>query len=143
MKLIDKFCEEENIQESSQDVQMKIHLESPGTIRLICKTAKYLGLVGMGILFLNGGGLKCDHENLHISLCTDGLIENLSNFLDRKDVRKTNEMIRNSLNKLKVESPMIKDEMVLYQEQNEYNIEMNKSQNAIINEEGNSKGKVK
>lgn len=140
--LIDSFCKEYNICESSEDVQMKIHLESPGTVRLICKTALYLGLIGFSLMFINGGGFNIDNKYIKISCQTNGIFKNLSDFLDRRDIRKTHDMIRTSFNRMKIESPKkVNGEMILDKEQSEYNVAINNAKS--LSTEDNNKDKEK
>ena len=120
-ELAEGFCRENGIEGTATDVILKVQMESKGTLRLISRNMKFIGVIGAIILLINGGGLKIEKEGFNLDLSTDGLFKNVSEFLDRRQDREIRESIKNSLDSLKIKTPDEYEKAVieLYRTQNE------------------------
>lgn len=103
--LAEQFCKENNIECSAKDVSMKVQMESPGWLHFISKKTSVLSTVGLIILLINGGGLEINNKDFQLKLKTDGIIKNVSEFLDRKTDREMREKIKDSLDSLQINTP--------------------------------------
>ena len=76
-------------------------------------------MLALGILFINGGGLKIHYGDLDIDLSTQGIFKSYSEYLDRKMDREMKESIKNSLDSLQIKTPkdFLKASIELYKVQ--------------------------
>lgn len=98
--LAERYCQEIG-HPITEDIDMKIQMESPG--RLLLSTKGILGLLVIGFICvaISGGGIECSREegfNMH----TDGLLESISDFLDRRADRQLVESVKNSIDTMKI-----------------------------------------
>lgn len=103
--LAEQFCKENNIEDSAKDVSMKVQMESPGLLHFISKKKNILSTVGIIVLLINGGGLEFNNKDFQFKLKTDGIIKNVSEFLDRKTDREMRDKIKDSLDSLQINTP--------------------------------------
>ena len=120
-KITEDFCNEQGILGSSSEVVMKVQMESKGALHFISSNKAFLALVGLGILFINGGGLKINYGNFNLDLSTHGLFGSYNEYMDRKADRALIGSIKNSLDSLAIETPgdFQKAVIELYQKHNE------------------------
>ena len=120
-KFAEGYCREYGIEGTASEVILKVQMESKGSLRFISKNAKFIGIVGALILLINGGGLKIENGSYSFDLSTDGVIKNVSEYLDRQQDREMRESIKNSLDSLKIKTPEDFEKAVieLYRTQNE------------------------
>lgn len=73
------------------------------------------------IMLINGGGLEINKKDFQLKLKTDGIIKNVSDFLDRKADREMRAKIKDSLDSLQINTPddFQKAMIELYKTQNE------------------------
>lgn len=102
LKFIDEFSNMHNLETSSNDIKIKISVQSPGDILFYSPIGGGILLLGLFILLINGGTFKLDKLGLEIG--TPGLITKISEFLDRREDRKTQEEVRRKLKDLEIES---------------------------------------
>lgn len=103
--LAELFCKENKIEDSAKDVSMKVQMESPGLLHFISKKKNILSTVGILVLLINGGGLEFNNKDFQFKLKTDGIIKNVSEFLDRKTDREMRDKIKDSLDSLQINTP--------------------------------------
>ena len=101
LKLAEEYCQENDMEASFKDVIIKTQMESPGFIHFISKNKNVLFALGMLVLLVNGGGLKCGK----FDLSTPGLIKSCSDFLDRKTDRELRESMKAKLDSLGTDTP--------------------------------------
>lgn len=120
-KITEDFCKEQGIDGDSSEVVMKVQMESKGLLHFVSTNKKFLALVGLGILFINGGGLKVSYGDFNLDLSTHGLFSNYSEYMDRKADRALLSSIKNSLDSLSIETPedFQKAVIELYEKHNE------------------------
>ena len=90
LNLVDEFCIEYNIDVDTNDIDVSVNINSPGRIDLK-SLGKTSAIIAGIILFSVGGGFKKEGGNF--SLTTEGvpgLINAVSDFLDRKHEREQN-----------------------------------------------------
>ena len=78
-------------------------------------------MIGILVLFINGGGLKIDRGSFKLDLSTDGILRNISEFMDRDTDRELRESIKASMDSLQIKTPedFQKAMINLYKTQNE------------------------
>ena len=120
-KLAECYCRENGIEGNASEVIMKVQMESKGSLRFISKNVRFIGIVGVLVLLINGGGLKIEKGNFSLDLSTDGVVKNVSEFLDRQQDRAIRESIKNSLDSLEIKTPEDFEKAVieLYRTQND------------------------
>lgn len=101
LKLAIMYCNENGMKADVSDVVIKTQMESPGSVHFISKNKSILFAVGFMILFINGGGLKCEY----FDLSTPGIIQSCSDFLDRETDREFRESMKAKLDSLKTDTP--------------------------------------
>lgn len=101
--IVNRFCQKNGIPDRTDDIVWKIQMESPGDTRLISKSIRILGYVGITVVAIVGGGLKIDKIGLDLS--TKGLIGNYNEYLDREVDRDLKMSIKSKLDSLKLETP--------------------------------------
>ena len=97
-----EFCEENGI-EKNEDLAIKIKLQSKGKMAL--SAFALAGVVGISSLLLlsNNTEVKADLKEMKVEGKSDGLLQSISDFLDRKQQRKIEyEIFKDSIQKLKV-----------------------------------------
>lgn len=120
MSITENFCKENNITGTARETAMKVQMESKGLLHFISSNKHYLALLALGILFINGGGLKIHYGDLDIDLSTQGIFKSYSEYLDRKMDREMKESIKESLDTLQIKTPddFVKASIKLYEVQN-------------------------
>lgn len=103
--LLDNFCEEEQLQVSSDDIETKVNLSSPGTVELISNSVYALGIIGFIIVCLNGGDYELNFRVAKVSMSSKGLIQVITNFLNEKSDRKIKEQLVKQMEKMQLQSP--------------------------------------
>lgn len=98
--LAEQYCQEIG-HPITEDIDMKIQMESPG--RLLLSTKGILGLLVIGFICvaISGGGIECSREE-GFNMNTDGLLESISDFLDRRADRQLVESVKNSIDTMKI-----------------------------------------
>lgn len=119
--ITERFCKEQGIEGNSSEVMMKVQMESKGALHFISSNKTFLALVGLGILFINGGGLKVSYGDFNLDLSTHGLFTNYNEYMDRKADRTILGSIKNSLDSLAIDTPedFQKAVIELYQKHND------------------------
>lgn len=98
-----EFCIENGI-EVNEELSIKIKLQSKGRMALI--GASIVGVVGLSALLLlsNNTEVKADLKAMKVEGKSDGLLNSISDFLDRSQKRKMEyEIFQDSLQRLKVQ----------------------------------------
>lgn len=105
--IVDKFCKEQNIDETTKDIILKIQMESPGDVRLSSKSILIISLVGLTILAICGGGLtfKVEKIGLDFDLSTKGGINLYNEYLDREVDRDLKTSIARQFDSLDIKKP--------------------------------------
>lgn len=105
LSLFDEFCNEYKIDCSSNDFIFKVQMQSKGSAIFSSKNIMSATILGLLIIGINGGGIKIDTEIVHVDVSTPGILEHLSDYLDRKNDRETKDTIRTKIGKLELSKP--------------------------------------
>ena len=100
---VDGFARSNEIDGSTDDLQMRISVNSPGFIEFISNNTGIIALVGMVVVLLAGGRFKI-HKYLEIS--SDGVVGKLLNYLlenREREVRRA--IVEDSMTSLDVQQP--------------------------------------
>ena len=103
LELVEDISKELSLGIDTKEIEIKSNVQSPGDIILAAISPQGIALIGVLIIFLNGGGLKL--EKLGFNLHTDGIIKSISNYLDRKRDREFKEMISKKIEHLDIQEP--------------------------------------
>ena len=87
----------------TEPIAMKIQMESPGWLKL--STKSILGLLTIGVFFVSvsGGGLEFTRGE-GLNMYTNGMLESVSDFLDRRADRQLIESARRSIDSMKIDT---------------------------------------
>lgn len=120
-KITENFCREQGIEGVSSEVVMKVQMESKGALHFISANKKFLAFLALGVLFLNGGGLKISYGDFNLDLSTEGIFAQYNEYMDRKVDRELKRSIKSSLDSLDIKTPEdFKTAVIeLYKQQNE------------------------
>ncbi len=105
LDLAEEFFKEYNLPFSVDDFDVTVNLNSPGKITFKALSKKGLWFVALLTIAINGGGLKIDTSSVKVDLSTDGIIKNITEFLNKKQEREIKNNLESKLDSLKVESP--------------------------------------
>lgn len=103
LSLLSDFIEENHLNLNVDDIRMKACVQSPGDIIMFAKSAEGICLFGLIILLLNGG--KFQLEKFGLELSTKGILQHLSEFLDRRRDRKVTKALCKKLENLDIDNP--------------------------------------
>jgi len=104
--LTEQFCQNYNLNFGDSPIHMKIQMESPGSLRLSSVSTGKLLVVGLIVIALSGGGIKC--ESIGLDMTTGGipaLLEAISDYKDRQADRRLVEAAANAMDSLKIQAP--------------------------------------
>lgn len=132
LNLVDEYQEEfETIKLNSSRIDVKLALRSPGKIQLSGKQATSILIIGLGVLFLNGGDLKSDL--LGLELHTSAFLKNIDQLLTNQHKRQMRErLLEENIKRLQLKNPEDLKKVMNALEINENNSEnkdVDKSQN--------------
>lgn len=102
---VDSFSKSNNYNASSDDIEIKTNLESPGTVEFISNSVLALTIIGLIIVLLNGGNFELNLRITAVKVNSPGLIKKISEFLNDKQNRKTKDAITEHLKKLQIQNP--------------------------------------
>lgn len=103
LSLVTEYSEENNLEINVDDINMKVCVQSPGDIIMYALSPLGITILGLLILVLNGGKFAIEKWGLDIS--TKGIVQNISEFLDRKADRKRLNALTKKIQTLKIENP--------------------------------------
>jgi hypothetical protein len=92
--LTDDFLRKESINETTDDIDTKINLRSPGYIEFLGIAGHAIATLCIFILLINGGGFKIQMKNdFTLDLNTKGIIKRINEFLNSKQDREIKEVL--------------------------------------------------
>jgi len=90
---------------NTDDAEVKLDIQSPGTWEIISLSILAIGFIGMVLVICAGGKIDINFLKTGVKVESNGLLKAISNFLDKKQNRKIKKNIINQLADLEVESP--------------------------------------
>ncbi len=102
--LVDQLCKAYGFADG-EPIAMKVQMESPGWLRLSSKNVKKILVFGMCVVLLTGGGVKINTETCNFDMSTKGVLQNISEYLDREADRQLVEAAARACDSLKIKSP--------------------------------------
>lgn len=107
LDLVDEFCEEESLPYSSDGINLKLDVQSPGFILLAGVTMPAVILVGIIFIAVAGGGFAFTYKkDVKTDIKTDGLVEKMRAFLNSKSNRRTKkELLEKHMKELQIKDP--------------------------------------
>lgn len=102
LNLTEEFGLEEGININKKEIDLKINVQSPGTIEFI--TYSVIGIVVLAVLVtaLIGAEYESNTRPFRFKFKSDGLIQKISNFLDKKKDRDLKENLTNKLKEMDI-----------------------------------------
>lgn len=112
MSLFNDYSSKHNLGITSKDIKMKISVQSPGDILVYAATPEVITVIGLIILFINGGTFKINWGGFNLEasspMFSNGLktlIESVNQFLNDREKRKTVETLRKKLSNMDIDAP--------------------------------------
>lgn len=102
--IVQSYSDENNLDLRLDEVELKITLNSPGKIQLYSPSYKTILLAAVVIVAINGGGVKIEYKDFRFDMSTDGLIKNITDFLNNKADREALRL-KDTFQNLDVENP--------------------------------------
>lgn len=101
----DEFALNNNLNDISDNINIKINLNSPGNLEFINNLPYIITIIGVLIIFLNGGGIKINYKDFNFDLSTKGFIHKINEFLNSHKDRQIKEVVKNQIESLKIKNP--------------------------------------
>lgn len=104
--LTEQFCMNYNLNLGDDPIHMKIQMESPGFLRLSSASTGKLLILGLIVVAISGGGIRC--ERIGLNMTTGGIpaiLEAISDFKDREADRRLVDAAANAMDSLKIQAP--------------------------------------
>lgn len=105
LEIADEFNENVKENTSSDGVEAKVNLNSPGTVEFIANNISTLVVMGGFLWVLVGGEFEVNLRITKFTGKSKGLIKQISNFLDDSKNRSIKESLKSHIDKLEVTSP--------------------------------------
>ena len=102
--VVKSYSENTGILLNTDSLKIKTTLQSPGTILLFSVSYELIFIIGLIIYLIKGGKLVINKKE-GFKMESESILKSISEFLDRRCDRKTQESIRKKLDKLKINSP--------------------------------------
>jgi restriction system protein len=114
LDVADQFSILHNFKEETSDIETRINLNSPGTVELIGRAARFMFVIAAIVVFLNGGGvsLKVDSLGLDLNLETNGLIHSLSDFLNNQADQNIKKALADRIQELNIDDPEVISQII-------------------------------
>ena len=103
IELVKTYADENNFNIKPDDIKIKVYMQSPGALILFSSVFEWISLIGIFLIAVSGGSLKINKDGVDIS--TKGLLSSISEFLDRKELRKRQEVMTKKIDTMKIENP--------------------------------------
>ena len=100
----DELLVDLDIPEDTSGIETRINLNSPGTIDLVSYAPYILALIGLIVIFVNGGGLKCSIKRLGLDfeVGTSSFLDRINNALNSRQDRKLKKALGEKLRDLQI-----------------------------------------
>lgn len=105
LSLFDDFCHEYSIDCSSNDFAFKVQMQSKGNAQFSTKKIASATVLGLFIIGINGGGIRVKTGNVDLDVSTRGILEHISDYLDREKDRDIKDTIKAKIGKLELSKP--------------------------------------
>jgi restriction system protein len=107
LELLDDFIDEEELPYNSDNVNLKLNVQSPGFIELAGNSMQVVLLLGLILVGVAGGGFFFNYKkDVKVGLKSDGIIEKIRHFLNSSANRKAKrELLEKHLNNLQIKDP--------------------------------------
>lgn len=105
LRLADDFIKDFDLQLDISDVDIKININSEGKAQFLSNKGKTILILGLLIIGINGGGLKVEFSNFNLDLSTDGLIQQVNNYINSHHDRKMVDELMKNKDSLEIKNP--------------------------------------
>lgn len=108
LDLLDDFCQEYDMTVNSDDITLKLDVQSPGFILLSGSNIAAIIILGIIIVAISGGGFTFSDASSKVkaSIKTDGIIEKVRKFLNSNSNRSAKKKIlKDHIDELKIQNP--------------------------------------
>ena len=103
LSLVKEYSDENSLGIDVDEINMKVCVQSPGDIIMYALSPAGISILGLLILLLNGGKFSIEKWGLDIS--TKGIIQHISEFLDKRKDRQRQKALIKKIETLKIENP--------------------------------------
>lgn len=105
-ELVEAFGDQYGYDLDTDDILVRLNLQSPGKIELSGKQKSTLIMTGIIVLGLIGGGLKVEWGGFSFDLSTDGLFKRYLEFREQEhDMKIKDEIVKKHIEKFNVQNP--------------------------------------
>jgi hypothetical protein len=113
-ELVDDFAKKNDFNENADGIDTKINLNSPGKIEFAARAAKVIAVLSITVLLINGGGIDAKIPKLGIDfdMHTDGIIKQVSDFLNDRSNRNLKASLVAKIANLKIEDSAQVSELI-------------------------------
>ena len=105
LEVTDDFFKKNSIPFSTDEVEVKINLNSPGKIQFKAPNAKTIWLIAVFGVLVTGGGLKIDRPQFKLDLSTQGIIQKVIDYQNNAHDRSKMDELVKQMDSLKVLPP--------------------------------------
>ena len=114
LSLTESFFEENELEFSINDFDVKVNLNSKGKLKFITKYGKGAFMLALITVFINGGGGTISYGNFNMDIKSDGLIQKIIDYQNNKFDQEMVKEIKESMDSLQIENP--EDALELYRQ---------------------------
>lgn len=112
MGLFNEYSEEYNLGLTSEDVKMKMRVQSEGDILAFAQSSQGIAVIGLIIMFIKGGtfSMNCGGFNMETKVPSPGetfakIVSSVNNFLNDRRRRVTIKKLSKKLDNMEIETP--------------------------------------
>lgn len=104
LSVLDDYSRENQLQVTSEDIKVKISLQSPGDILMHAFSSEGIMILGLIIMIIKSGSFSYNKEE-GVKISTNDIFQSISEFLDRRRDRKFKSSLQKKLDSMKIDNP--------------------------------------
>lgn len=106
LDIVDQYCKNNNLDIDTSEVEIKLKLESPGTIQLSGKQKTVIAIIGLLIVGIVGGGFKIKYGDFEFDLSTKGAIQKSIEAQEaNNDIKIKNDILEKHVETFQIKQP--------------------------------------
>lgn len=112
MELFNDYSSKNGLGLTSQDIKMKMSVQSPGDILVFAQSPEGITIIGLIVLFIKGGTFSINVGNFHVEAKSptigdtfSKMVKTVNEFLNDRTKRKTIKKLSKKLDNMEIEAP--------------------------------------
>jgi restriction system protein len=106
LDIVDQYCKDNNLDIDTSEVEIKLNLQSPGTIQLSGKQKTAIAIIGLLIVGVVGGGFKIQYGDFEFDLSTKGAIQKVIDAQEaNNDINIKNNILEKHVETFQIKQP--------------------------------------